>query len=93
MSKQRKAIAPALPVIVETPGKELLYPPLPLLLSTHEAADYLGMTAGWLASSRSKGRSNWGLGPKFIRIGRVVKYRTHDLVEWSEAQDSKRTKE
>ena len=88
MQKHRKTVLPALPVIVETPSRELLYPPLPLLLSTFEAAAYLGMTAGWLVSSRSKGRPNYGMGPPFKRVGRQVKYRTRDLVSWSETQGS-----
>ncbi|HET9954536.1 MAG TPA: helix-turn-helix domain-containing protein, partial [Polyangiaceae bacterium] len=44
-------------------------------LSTREAAALLGVTVKGLEAMRAKGR-----GPKFTRVGKVVRYRRTDLV-------------
>jgi excisionase family DNA binding protein len=50
------------------------------VLSTPEAADYLGLKKPTLDGWRSR-----GFGPKFIRQGRKVSYRQKELDEWLEA--------
>jgi len=47
-------------------------------MSRAEAAQYLGVGAGTLAAWASKGR--YGL--RFLKIGRLVKYRQSDLDAW-----------
>jgi predicted DNA-binding transcriptional regulator AlpA len=49
------------------------------LLSTVEAAELLGMNRSWLDHARIDGR-----GPRYIRIGRIVKYRPRDLHDFIE---------
>jgi excisionase family DNA binding protein len=50
------------------------------VLKTDAAAEYLSLSRGRLAKLR------WaGGGPKFIRVGRTVLYRTADLEAWLEA--------
>lgn len=44
------------------------------LLSAVQAAKRLGIHPGTLANWRA-----WGLGPKFVRIGRLVRYRLEDV--------------
>lgn len=50
------------------------------LLSTSEAADFLGMHRQWLDHARLDGR-----GPTYVRIGRICKYRPEDLLAFIEA--------
>jgi excisionase family DNA binding protein len=53
------------------------------LLTTAEAADYLGITTGTLEQWRSAGRHN----VPFIRLGsRTVRYRVSDLEKWLESR-------
>ena len=47
------------------------------LLKPDEAGGYLGFTAGWLAKLRMN-----GTGPKFIKLGRKVRYARSDLDAW-----------
>lgn len=52
------------------------------LLDTHKAAEHLGdIQPNTLEGWRVK-----GIGPKFIKIGRLVRYRTDDLDQWLQAQ-------
>ena len=49
-------------------------------LDAVEAADFISFTVGTLANWRLIGK-----GPRFIKIGRTVRYRVVDLLEWMEA--------
>ncbi|WNJ99932.1 helix-turn-helix domain-containing protein [Thalassospiraceae bacterium LMO-JJ14] len=50
------------------------------LLTTSEAAEWLGMSVHWLKTSRFRPELD---GPPFIRIGRrTVRYDIHDLNAW-----------
>jgi len=46
-------------------------------LTTEEAAEYLSVSASWLAQSRGRGD-----GPPFFRIGRAVRYAKAALDAW-----------
>ena len=49
------------------------------LLSTGEAASILGMSAAWLIKTR------WaGGGPKYLKLGKSVRYRRQDLANYIE---------
>jgi predicted DNA-binding transcriptional regulator AlpA len=58
------------------------------LLNPAEAGDYLGFTEGWLAKLRL--RSD---GPKFIKLGRKVRYSQCDLDAWVAARRMASTSE
>ena len=45
-----------------------------LLLTAHEAAEYLNISRQWLANQRWR-----GTGPKYIKIGGAVRYQADDL--------------
>ena len=47
------------------------------LLTTQEAARYLGVAAGTLCNKRSRGE-----GPAFVRVGRAVRYSEKSLEEF-----------
>lgn len=49
------------------------------LLSTEEAAEYLGISIHWLKTARFRPEL---AGPRFIKIGRVVRYDPADISEW-----------
>lgn len=49
-------------------------------MDTDAAAAWLGMGNGTLRRWRSEGR-----GPRWVRVGRLAKYRLSDLVAWAEA--------
>jgi len=59
------------------------------LFKPDEAGEYVGFTAGWLAKLRMKGSS----GPKFIKLGRKVRYSRSDLDAWVAAGHSASTSE
>lgn len=44
------------------------------ILRVDQAADYLSCSESWLAHQRIKGK-----GPRFIRMGHVIRYRRADL--------------
>jgi predicted site-specific integrase-resolvase len=48
-------------------------------LTPREAAEKLGVHPGTLANWR-----NWGMGPKFFRFGRFVRYRPEALKKYLE---------
>jgi excisionase family DNA binding protein len=54
----------------------------PRLLTTDEAADYLGVSAGTLAVWRCVARYRL----PFVKIGRNVRYDETDLREWMESR-------
>ncbi len=47
------------------------------LLSTQEVADYLGVTIHTLCVYRITGN-----GPKYLKIGRTIRYRVSDVRNW-----------
>jgi excisionase family DNA binding protein len=47
------------------------------LLTAHEAAALLSVSASYLAKARMRGE-----GPRYVKIGRAVRYRTADLDGW-----------
>ncbi len=51
------------------------------LLTPQQAARQLGLSQSWLAKLRV-----YGTGPVFVKIGRLVRYRPKDLIEWAEAR-------
>lgn len=54
--------------------------PAGALIGTDEAAAWLGMASTTLRRWRSEGR-----GPRWVRVGRLARYRESDLSEWAEA--------
>lgn len=55
---------------------------LPVLLDQKQLADYLGKSTAWCE------RARWaGEGPKFIKLGRHVRYRVEDVLVWIDAQN------
>ena len=48
---------------------------------TKQAAEYLGLKNTTLEAWRHR-----GCGPKFVKVGRLVKYRQHDLDQWIESR-------
>ena len=59
---------------------------LPALLTTDEAAEYLGVSAKKLEMGRCI-----GMGPQFVRLGRLVRYRADDLLAYLEANTYRST--
>lgn len=57
-------------------------------LTTEEAAKYLGLKRSTLEAWRCRGG-----GPKFIRLGRAVRYRSGDLEAWIESRTRSNTSE
>lgn len=52
---------------------------LPRLMDQKELAQYLGKSTAWCE------RARWaGEGPKFIKLGRHVRYRADDVLAWIE---------
>ncbi len=51
------------------------------MLTVHEAADYLRLSKRTLERLRVS-----GLGPKFVKCGRVVRYRQSDIEAWIAAR-------
>jgi predicted DNA-binding transcriptional regulator AlpA len=56
------------------------------IMSSPEAARYLGLAVSTLAKCRC-----WGGGPIFVRLGRRVGYRRADLDEWLTARRATNT--
>lgn len=50
---------------------------LPSYLCTQQAAQYLQVSTQWLEIGRVK-----GYGPPYIKLSRMVRYKTSDLDEW-----------
>lgn len=53
------------------------------LLTNEQAANYIGFQPSTLNHWRCSGR-----GPRFLRLGRYIRYRTEDLEAWLDAQPS-----
>ena len=52
----------------------------PSHMTTREAADFLGFTAGTLRVWRSQGK-----GPSYYKVGRMIRYEVDDLEAWKSA--------
>jgi len=59
----------------------------PILVTTHEAAEYLG----GLKPNTLEGWRVQGIGPRFIKIGRLCRYSIADLDVYLEAQKRQST--
>lgn len=57
-------------------------------LNTPEAAAYLGLQRTTLEAWRCRGG-----GPKFVKLGRSVRYRSSDLDTWIESRTRSKTSE
>ena len=56
---------------------------LPILLDQKQLAEYLGKSQAWCE------RARWaGDGPKFIKLGRHVRYRVEDVLTWINDQSA-----
>lgn len=70
-----------------TQTHQLTTPPIqttasvPVLLTQYQLAEWLGKSAKWAEAARF-----YGTGPKFIKVGRAVRYRTTDVLQWLEDQ-------
>lgn len=49
-------------------------------------ADYIGKTVGALAQMRHRGN-----GPKFVKLGKAIRYRDSDITEWLEQNTRQQT--
>ena len=58
------------------------------LFRPDEAGEYVGFTSGWLAKLRI-----YGGGPKFIKLGRKIRYARSDLDAWIASGRSASTSE
>lgn len=56
-------------------------------LDTKAAANFLGLSAGWLELLRMRGG-----GPEYYKLGRRVSYAIRDLENWAEARRRKTTR-
>lgn len=61
-------------------GKKQVKEVKPLYMTTYEAADFLGFTAGTLRVWRSQGK-----GPSYYKVGSTVRYEMDDLEAWKNA--------
>jgi len=52
---------------------------VPVLWSQQELAQYLGKSVKWCERSRLD-----GTGPRFMKVGRHVRYRVEDVMQWAE---------
>lgn len=54
-----------------------------IVLTEREAAEYIGMSRGYLRHYRMYGfRPNHEPGPSYLKIGRAIRYKKADLDEW-----------
>lgn len=54
-----------------------------IIFTEKETAEYIGMSRGFLRQDRMNGvRKNRTQGPKFLKIGRSIRYLKEDLDAW-----------
>lgn len=58
------------------------------LLYPHDAASFLGVSLSWLAKSRLRGD-----GPRFVKIGRSVRYPRSSVLEYIKSRTRASTSE
>lgn len=63
-----------------TPATASQLPQGAAVVSTRDAATYVGFTEQWMRSMRTD-----GTGPRYLKVGRAVRYRVSDLDAWIEA--------
>jgi predicted DNA-binding transcriptional regulator AlpA len=59
-----------------------------VLLTAKEAARLLKVSVSWLAKARMRGD-----GPRYIRIGRSIRYREDALIQWMKGRQRMSTSE
>ena len=55
-------------------------------LTENAAAEYIGMSVGYLRISRMRGAKKCTSAPPFVRIGKAIRYLPHDLDDWLESR-------
>jgi predicted DNA-binding transcriptional regulator AlpA len=55
-------------------------------LTEAAAAEYIGMSVGYLRLSRMRGTTKCTSAPPFVRIGKSVRYLPRDLDDWLESR-------
>lgn len=55
---------------------------MPQLLSTRDASAYTGMSETWFKNQRWR-----GIGPRYIKIGRLVRYRADHLIAFIDERE------
>ena len=58
---------------------------LPAMVSRSQAAEFLGVTPQALSQMDARGE-----GPTYARIGRSIRYRREDLLDWIESRTVRR---
>lgn len=61
---------------------------MPALLTQDELSRYLNKSEKWPEAARFR-----GTGPRFIKVGRSVRYKASDVIEWIESQARNSTAE
>lgn len=56
---------------------------LPTLLTQKQLAQYLQKSTAWCERARWEGK-----GPKFVKLGRHVRYKSTDVEAWINAQEA-----
>lgn len=52
---------------------------LPALMDQKTVAKYVGKSCAWFERARWEGK-----GPRFVKLGRHVRYRAEDILDWIE---------
>jgi predicted DNA-binding transcriptional regulator AlpA len=55
---------------------------LPKLMNQRTLANYIGKSVAWCENARWQGK-----GPKFLKLGRNVRYRATDVEDWLRANE------
>lgn len=61
---------------------------LPALLTQNHLAEYLSKSTAWCERARWNGQ-----GPKFIKLGRHVRYKVEDVLAWVDSNSRQSTSE
>lgn len=57
------------------------------VLTEKEAAKYIGMSRSFLSQDRINGyRENRTQGPRFMKLGRSIRYQKNDLDDWLDSR-------
>lgn len=75
------SMEPVRPLSSKSPPErfEVSQHPIGPAVSTREAARFLGFSCAALKKWRAK-----GTGPRFVRVGRSIRYRIGDLLDWQQ---------
>lgn len=88
VTKPDRSLVPVDRAAIRQVVEELEGEQLKRIMTTEQAARYLSCDAGWLEILRHKGG-----GPKFSKLGRLVRYRRDDLDAWVEEHIQANTSE